>query len=195
MGNKAAWERQETDTDKSFEAFCVYRDMGSNRSLREVAQRLSKSATIINRWSSAHDWVNRVSAYDDDQREQTRIRLEQARLEVQMDALNDYKAIRKAIGKRLEILDQTGYKGSPSELHDLIAIMERVNAYVRLNTGLPDKITTSTSQVSGKLETRSTNVNMETHTPEEARGILKDLEELGILPNGTSAAVDQAKTD
>jgi len=59
------WERQKTDTDKSYSAFCVYRDMGRDRSIRGVGRELGKSKALIDRWSSKHDWVNRVNAYDD----------------------------------------------------------------------------------------------------------------------------------
>lgn len=59
-----AWERQENETEVAFEAFCVYRDMGTARSTRAVAHSLSKSAQLINRWSSTHSWVNRCRAFD-----------------------------------------------------------------------------------------------------------------------------------
>ena len=58
------WERQECDTKKSFEAFCIYRDLGEERSLRKVAERLGKSAGLIERWSRTYNWVDRCAAWD-----------------------------------------------------------------------------------------------------------------------------------
>lgn len=58
------WERQECDTKKSFEAFCIYRDMGEERSLRKVAEQLQKSEGLINRWSRTFNWVDRCAAWD-----------------------------------------------------------------------------------------------------------------------------------
>ena len=58
------WERQEYDTKKSFEAFCVYRDMGEERSIRKVAAQLGKSETLIARWSGNFNWVERCAAWD-----------------------------------------------------------------------------------------------------------------------------------
>lgn len=58
------WERQEYDTKKSFEAFCIYRDMGEERSIRKVAAQLSKSETLIARWSGNFNWVERCAAWD-----------------------------------------------------------------------------------------------------------------------------------
>ena len=60
------WERQKGESLKAFEAFALYRDM-SQRSIRTVAQQLDKSATLIGRWSSTHEWQKRVSAWDAEQ--------------------------------------------------------------------------------------------------------------------------------
>ena len=40
--------------------------MGDERSIREVAQRLAKSRTLIGRWSVTYQWVERVAAFDAD---------------------------------------------------------------------------------------------------------------------------------
>lgn len=60
------WERQKGESLKAFEAFAVYRDM-PQRSIRTVAQQLDKSATLIGRWSSTHEWQKRVAAWDAEQ--------------------------------------------------------------------------------------------------------------------------------
>lgn len=60
------WERQPGETEKQFEAFAIYRDLGSERSVNEVCKRLSKSRTLISKWSSQNQWVTRACAYDND---------------------------------------------------------------------------------------------------------------------------------
>lgn len=62
------WERREGESAKAFEAFSVYLYMGTDRSLREVAEKLGKSRALIERWSRTHEWVKRATAYDDDVR-------------------------------------------------------------------------------------------------------------------------------
>lgn len=61
------WERQDGESDKAFEAFCTYRDMGSERTLQKVSQELNKSKTLMSRWSSENNWVERIQAWEDEQ--------------------------------------------------------------------------------------------------------------------------------
>lgn len=60
------WERQRGESAQAYEAFDLYLKMGTERSCRRVAQELSKSDTIIRRWSSAWSWQKRVWAYDNE---------------------------------------------------------------------------------------------------------------------------------
>jgi len=61
------WERQEGESAVAYEAFAAYRDMGTDRGILKVAKKLSKSATLIKRWSAGHNWVNRVEEWDIEQ--------------------------------------------------------------------------------------------------------------------------------
>jgi hypothetical protein len=58
------WERRKGETGPAWEAFLTYREMGLSRSAAKVAKALGKSATLMNRWSSAHGWVERAAAWD-----------------------------------------------------------------------------------------------------------------------------------
>lgn len=58
------WDRQESESDRSFEAFELYRTMGLQRSLTKVVNELGKSMTLIERWSQRDQWKMRVMAYD-----------------------------------------------------------------------------------------------------------------------------------
>lgn len=61
------WERQQGESTQAFEAFQIYRDMGASRSINAVASKLSKSRTLISRWSSDKNWVERCVAWDAEQ--------------------------------------------------------------------------------------------------------------------------------
>ena len=58
------WDRQKGEGARAFEAFLVYLQMGPERSVRAVAQKLSKSYTLAGRWSSTYHWVERCRAWD-----------------------------------------------------------------------------------------------------------------------------------
>lgn len=58
------WERQATDTDRSWEGFEIFRGLGPSRTFVKVASELQKSDTLVRRWSHDHNWVARVQAWD-----------------------------------------------------------------------------------------------------------------------------------
>lgn len=82
--DREPWERQEEEGDEAFEAFALYRDLGASRSYSQVAKKLGKSDTLIERWGSRHNWKKRVSEWDN---EQDRI--------VRQAQLDDIKKMRK----------------------------------------------------------------------------------------------------
>lgn len=70
--NEKPWEPLDGESAKAYAAFSEYRDMGSQRSLREVAKKLGKSETLIARWSGQWDWVKRALAWDTEMDRQAR---------------------------------------------------------------------------------------------------------------------------
>lgn len=64
------WERQDSETLQSWEAFKIYRDMGATRSLSRVAKELvgpgdkyKSKYKVIFTWSAKWSWVDRIVAY------------------------------------------------------------------------------------------------------------------------------------
>jgi hypothetical protein len=58
------WDRLPTETSKAFEAFSAYCEMGPERSLTALAQKLHKTRTHFGLWSRRHSWVERATLYD-----------------------------------------------------------------------------------------------------------------------------------
>lgn len=151
MADNPTWERQPSDTEKSWEAFQVYRDMGRSRSLRNVAQKLAKSEQLIKRWSSEHGWVERCESYDADQDEQRKERLEQRRLEVEERSLNWYARVAAGIEKKLTDYERTEWAGvAPTLIADMVAVMQKATDEGRRAVGLPHRITENKTEVTGK---------------------------------------------
>lgn len=67
-----AWERQSGESEKAFEAFALYRDMGAERTLQAVADELQKSYTLIRRWKTTWKWKDRVIEFDNDKERQAK---------------------------------------------------------------------------------------------------------------------------
>lgn len=63
---ESAWDRQQGESPQAYEAFATYRDMGAERSIRAVTQKLLKSYTIIARWSRTWNWVERAREWDNE---------------------------------------------------------------------------------------------------------------------------------
>lgn len=58
------WEPQPKESMPAFAAFAEYRDLGADRGLSAVQQKVGKCARLIARWSSKWNWVERAKAYD-----------------------------------------------------------------------------------------------------------------------------------
>jgi len=64
---KNPWQRLKGETDTAYHRFMTYLEMGHDRSISKVAEKLQKGNrydNVLKRWSSKHNWVERVKAYD-----------------------------------------------------------------------------------------------------------------------------------
>jgi hypothetical protein len=57
-------ERLPNESAKAYAALVAYAELGSDRSIEAVSQKLAKSVPLLKRWSAQHRWVERVRAYD-----------------------------------------------------------------------------------------------------------------------------------
>ena len=57
------FEQQPRESAKAFSAFKIYLELGPQRSLAAVGQKLGKSLVLIERWSSRWHWAERVAAH------------------------------------------------------------------------------------------------------------------------------------
>jgi hypothetical protein len=60
---KYEYEQLAEESARAFEAFSLYLEMGPDRSLSKLAQRLGKSLDLMKRWSSRHSWAQRIAAH------------------------------------------------------------------------------------------------------------------------------------
>lgn len=62
--NLKPWDRQENESNKAYEAFCIFRDLGESRSLQKVCVECAKSRNLISRWANNFNWQSRADAWD-----------------------------------------------------------------------------------------------------------------------------------
>jgi len=81
---KRAWDRLPGESSKAYHHFCIYRDMGASRSLRQMAgiPGCTSVRRRLNRWSSRWRWVERCQQYDDYLEYQLRAEQEKERREM-----------------------------------------------------------------------------------------------------------------
>ncbi|MHC5915101.1 MAG: hypothetical protein ACYTXE_29840 [Nostoc sp.] len=90
--------RHEWDTPKSFNAFCLYRDFGVNRSIETTASTLRKSVGLIQRWSIRGNWVERAEAFDVAQEEIARDVATKLHIQNHLSSLEKYRSFCANLG-------------------------------------------------------------------------------------------------
>ena len=62
-GGYEVWEQLEGETDKQFEAFCIYRDLGGARTTAGTGKAIGKCTAMMWKWSSMNAWPDRARRY------------------------------------------------------------------------------------------------------------------------------------
>lgn len=198
QGNKE-WERVSGETQKGYQAFCIYRDMGAARSLSKVAEKLGKTSRLIKKWSSENGWVKRTTAYDDYIDRKARGVIEGKLEDINSEHLNMIRNARESVmvplSALLKRIEKANKKGDDpfSDFDDkpLDKLLDMARPYVklvldvikleRLMYGLP----TETIKAEGTIDhavnhdIRVVNEYIESLTEEELVRIINDARRTG----------------
>lgn len=161
-GTVESWERQGGESVQAFEAFAVYRDLGSGRSVTKVARELDKSRALVGRWSRQFAWVLRAAAYD---REQDRLFLAeqaQARKEIARRHAKLAQAVQSKAVARLQALDPREL--SPGELLRYIQVATEI-----------ERRAVGEAPVAGPVEDRDQDADVASLSDEERRARMDQL--------------------
>jgi hypothetical protein len=92
------YERQPGESTKAYAAFCIYRDLGPNRGLREACRQFygegRANLAQLDTWSSRWNWVSRAKAWDDE--------LDRVNREAQAKARRDMAERHAKVGMALQ---------------------------------------------------------------------------------------------
>lgn len=137
------WLQQPDESAKAYAAFCVYRDLGAERSFQAVGQELVKSRQILSRWASRYDWTDRVRAYEEHQAMLLEVaRQEAIKVEAALWAKRELEQRHREWDRSTELFDKAkdllalsinleGYM-TPKGLADVAAALEKASKIGRL---------------------------------------------------------------
>jgi len=130
------WEKLSNETTKAYAAFCIYRDLGSERRIDKVLAVTGKrNRSSLIKWSSKYNWVERVQAYDQYLEELKRKEQEQAIIEMSRRHAELAVRMQDLIKARLEEIDVNAL--SPRDLATWLDIATKLE---RLSRGEPTSI-------------------------------------------------------
>lgn len=149
------WERQDGESAQAFQAFAVYRDMGTERSLVKVAQTLGKSKALMERWSVRWQWVARANVWDDELDRQSRRELEKGITEMRKNHANIAKAMLvKALKALQKIPDDEMTPRDVASMVDVAAKLERISR------GEATEKTESKTELAGELKVNTVDLSL-----------------------------------
>lgn len=121
------WMRRHRETDPAFDAFCYYRDMGEERSLRKVIEILSCNPGLIERWSKKHGWVMRVKEYDNWKKQEEAKLFHEQRLKAIRQQASLGAKLRGKAEQALDVIDPAAITaGEIARLADVGVKIERL---------------------------------------------------------------------
>lgn len=134
-----SYDRQSRDTDKSWAAFCHYRDMGIERSLDRMIQDKSKTGTKISRstlqsWSAKCDWVARCREFDNYELERQSIALQRERTNRKIARERAAENYRIALSNRARQMIDQPLRDTWTE-KDIIAMLEASDRFAVISYG------------------------------------------------------------
>lgn len=158
-GVRTAYEQQPRESAKAFAAFSLYLNMGAERSLEAVAQKLTKSSRLMKKWSSRWQWAERVDAHAAHlatvEREASeilarglaaeRVKRQQALLE------EEWSVHEECIRAGREALKRFYEKGKGATLGDIARMFAEGSRLGRLATGLATDKTEVTGEDGGAI--------------------------------------------
>lgn len=123
-----AWERQNGEGEKAFEAFVIYRDMGQERTISAVVKQLEKSRSLIDRWKERWKWTERVRAYDNELEKEARAKAVKDRMKMTDRHISIAMQLQKKALEALANLKVTDM--SPKDIKEFLKMatdLERLN--------------------------------------------------------------------
>lgn len=149
------WERREGESEKAFEAFVIYRDLGQDRTISAVVKRLEKSRSLIDRWKDRYNWSERALLYDNEIEKRA---LAKAVRERKSMSERHIKIAMQMQKKALEALQLLPVENMSSK--DITNMMDIAAKLERLSRGEATEKTESVTEIAGELKVNRVDLSM-----------------------------------
>jgi hypothetical protein len=130
------WERQKGESVQAYEAFSLYINMGSKRTVSAVARELQKSRQLLERWKVKWEWKERARLYDNSLEKEAR---EKAVKDKKSMVDRQIKIAMQVQKKALEALEQLSVEEmSPKDIKEFLKMsteLERLNRFTDVTGG------------------------------------------------------------
>jgi len=94
-GSAAPWDRHKGESGKAHAAFLIFRDLGPDRTLRDVARQRGCHISLVRRWSAKWEWTSRVRAWDEGVNREAEASLRQQRKAAVERRIQDIERLEK----------------------------------------------------------------------------------------------------
>ena len=120
-------DRMQNETAKAFQAFCVFKDLGPDRTYAKVAERLQKSEPLIARWGKRFNWHHRALDFDEFNEGELQRRLLVRRARARERALAAAEMLDEKVSEAIKALKVTRVvkrAGEPDETELLVSVTD-----------------------------------------------------------------------
>lgn len=169
--NLDLWQRQKSESSKSFSWFKIYRDMGADRSLQKVVDKITTdmtktdsideiipipTLTQLTTQSSKWSWVERCRAYDNHIDEERLLKRKQEYLELEEDLIDTGKDLAEAVKENLQDLkdniDDSKATSIANSLESAAKAYDKSVSNLRLLHGQSTSINDNNTSLEGKID-------------------------------------------
>jgi hypothetical protein len=154
------FEQQPREGNKPYEAFRLYLEMGTDRSLDAVRVKCGKSARLIQRWSGKFDWPGRVQAYHAHVAEVERKAIESMAVEKAVEWAKTHDALKRQLWRKGEeaiaMFDQARAewlaKGRLPGWEGMARMLELAFKLKQFAAGMPSEVKQVETHVTGTID-------------------------------------------
>jgi hypothetical protein len=117
----------QNESAKAYAGFCVFKDLGPERTLQKVGEKLQKSYQLMQRWGKRFNWHNRAADFDEHSEGELQRRLLVRRARARERALAAAEMLDEKVSeaiKALEITEVIKVEGQPDKTRLLVSASE-----------------------------------------------------------------------